>query len=164
MPELHITMKQQEGPNWCYSSVIEAIVKYYNKIPHNTQLTQHNIATIVAGKCINGMQDPYNFLDKRGYIAGISTGKLSWKTITQEIDSGHPIILLVGQHYILLIGYNGKSSKDSERTLVFLDPLLQKGGPVIVSGTDFVNNGFSTDYKYTGIPQYERQRGYILTK
>lgn len=167
MPEnyIHIIMKQQEGPNWCYSSIIEAIVKYYNKRPNNISLTQRNIASIVANNsCINGMQDPYKFLNGRGYIAGLTTAKLAWTTITNEIDAGRPIILLVGEHYIILNGYKGNSLKDPNRILYFLDPLLPGGGPVPVKGTDFVTYGFPTDYKHTGKKSYEPQRGYILTK
>jgi hypothetical protein len=167
MPEviLPVTMKQQEGPNWCYSSVIQAIVRYYNKRPNNTRLNQRNIATVVAeNRCINGMQDPYYFLNGRGYIAGIYDKSLTWKVITEEIEKGHPIILLVGQHYIILHGYSGNSSRDPNRKLYFLDPLLENGGPVIVNGRDFIDNGFPTDYKHTGLDSYERQQGYILTK
>ncbi len=167
MPNKTITMKmkQQEGPNWCYSSVIQAIVRYYNKIPTNTRLNQRNIATLVAeNRCINGMQDPYYFLNRRGYIAGIYKKSLTWKVITEEIDKGHPIILLVGKHYIILNGYNGSSSHDRYRELYFLDPLKPEGTTVTVKGTDFSNYGFPTDYKHTGLESYEIQQGYILTQ
>jgi len=167
MPEviLPVTMKQQEGPNWCYSSVIQAIVRYYNKRPNNTRLNQQNIATLVAeNRCINGMQDPYYFLNGRGYIAGIYDKSLTWKVITEEIEKGHPIILLVGQHYIILHGYSGNSSRDPNRKLYFLDPLKPEGTIVTVKGTEFSNYGFPTDYKHTGLESYEIQHGYILTQ
>ncbi len=145
---LIITMQQQKGPNWCYSSVIQSIVRYYNKRPNNTRLNQRNIASIVAGNtCINGMQDPYYFLHDRGYIAGLSTKKLTWDVITQQIDAGFPIILLVGEHYIILYGYNGNGYRDPNRKLYFLDPLLPTGKHVELNGSEFVNNGFPTDYK-----------------
>jgi hypothetical protein len=167
MPNKIITMKmkQQEKPNWCYSSVIQAIIRYYNKIPNNTRLNQRNIASIVAHNgCINGMQDPYAFLDGRGYIAGIFRKSLTWNVITQQIDAGHPIILLVGKHYIILNGYSGSSSHDRYRELYFLDPLKPEGKIVTVKGTDFNHYGFPTDYKHTGLDSYEIQHGYILTQ
>ena len=167
MPEviLPVTMKQQEGPNWCYSSVIQAIVRYYNKRPNNTRLNQRNIATVVAeNRCINGMQDPYAFLYGRGYVAGIYEKSLTWDIITEQINAGFPIILLVGKHYIILRGYSGNSSRDPNRKLYFLDPLLPDGKTDPLDGSEFIRYGFPTDYEHFGRLVYERQRGYILTK
>ena len=162
---LDIELKTQCSDNWCYAAVIEAINKFY-KLP---ELSQKSIAHTFPDP--QGMQDPYNILNSLNVINksqgafGVKKGIPSWIELVNNINNNRPIISKVGKHYILLIGYDGNSSRDPQRKYIFLDPLLgSENGIIYVTYETLKDNGFSTNYMYTGKASYENYIGSLFTK
>ncbi len=117
-----IRLKRQEKSYYCYASVIQAIVSYYT----GKNLSQRSIARSFTG---GGFQDPADFLVPRGLIRTKTkifygyVGLIPWKVLVRESDARRPIIAFVGHHYVLVIGYAGRNSRDPNRVYIFLDPL-----------------------------------------
>ncbi len=170
-PHSHVLIKslqKQEGPNWCYSAVVQAIIKYYN----NIDLPQHGIAQTVAAinklnkpltnKNMSCMRDPYTFLQQHGYISSTFKSKtIPWEHITSNINEGYPIIIRIAKHYAIISGYSINPTIGNQ--ILILDPILPNGGPVAMLHSVFNKHGLQTDYEHTGVPVYERMNGYILT-
>lgn len=165
---LNITMLKQEEPNWCYSAVVQSIIKYYN----NIDLPQHGIAQTVAAinklnkpltnKNMSCMRDPYTFLQQHGYISSTFKSKtIPWEHITSNINEGFPIIIRVSKHYAIICGYSINTATGNQ--ILILDPILPSGGPVAMLYDTFNLRGIETDYEHTGKLAYERLNGYILT-
>jgi hypothetical protein len=160
-----IIVKKQESDNWCYASVIQALVRYYS----NTNITQNTIASTY--NCRYGMQDPVEYLSYHGYIIPTNKNNLlygykgivPWNILINEINSGRPIISYVGKHYVLLVGYDGKSSRDTNRKYIFIDPLIPSE-LIEVPYDTLKYSGFLTNYEHTGIPSFESVKGYYLTQ
>ena len=164
-PRSHVLIKslqQQEGPNWCYSAVVQAIIQYYK----NIEIPQSNIARTIAQINKNNnmecMRDPYTFLQDNGYISSTFKKKsISWEVITSNINEGYPIIIRVAKHYAIISGYSINPTIGNQ--ILILDPILPNGGPVAMLHSVFNKHGLQTDYEHTGKPVYERMNGYILT-
>ncbi len=162
---LDIELKKQCSDNWCYAAIVEAVNKYYGL----SSITQYNIAHTFPN--FEEMQDPYEILVNRNLI-NISKGSYgvkkdipSWTELVDNIDNNRPIISKVGKHYILLIGYDGKSSRDPKRSYIFVDPLFGSlNAHVIVTYDTLKYNGFPTDYLHTGTLSYEPYIGSLFTK
>ena len=160
---------------WCYASVSQSVIEYLT----GRKLTQKKIVEGVIGKgganSEKNMGNPYEYLDSLGLIQELnpSTGPPPWATIQREINANHPIIVKVGIHYILIVGYEGKSGADKYRRLFFLDPLV---GLVVLyasdegTGESHYRGGFPTGAAGAaagaGPSEIIREgwKGYILTK
>ncbi len=169
MPEkiLNIHLEKQESDNWCYAAIIKAINDYY-KLP---TVSQNNIASTFNKKY--EMQNPYqllvslNLIDKsQGTLKdGVKFGMPSWNDVVNNINNDRPIVSMVGQHYILLIGYSGKNNRDSERKYIFLDPLVgSEKGNIYVTYDTLLRKGFSTNYEHKGELRDEHYVGSLFTK
>ena len=94
---------------------------------------QFNIAMKICNNNIEDIdkdQDPYEYLNKLEIINNCNKGNPSWNLVVQNINSNNPLIVLIGvaknAHYLLLIGYNGKNSRDNNRTFIYIDPYSGK--------------------------------------
>lgn len=125
---LNFACNIQIGKNLCWAAVTEAVSGVGQA---------YLMQTYTAGNDV--VNDPKQALIDNGKYAGEKAGKITWEGIVSEINGNHPIILLIGPkvdaHYILLVGYNGTSKSDKNRTYTISDPL--KGGTEIWSADDF---------------------------
>jgi PhoPQ-activated pathogenicity-related protein len=125
---LNITCNVQIGANLCWAAVTEAVTGV-----SQAQLMQ----TYTGGKDV--VNDPKQALQDNNKYAKEKNTKITWDDMVTEINSNHPIILLIGPkanaHYILLVGFNGTSKSDKARTYTISDPL--NGGTEIWTADDF---------------------------
>lgn len=137
---LNYACNVQAGNNLCWAAVTEAV----------TGISQAALMqTYTGGQDI--INDPKQALNDNGMYAGEKAGKISWDIIVAEINANHPLILLIGPkanaHYILLIGYNGTSKNDPNRTYTVSDPL--NGGTQIWSAGVFNSHTHQGHYYIT---------------
>jgi len=153
--ELDIFMKPQCRSYHCYAAVVQAVVRHYT----GQQITQRAIEDVFGA---TGYQDPVDYLAPLDLIQPKSSAQYgysgipSWQTVTTEIAHNRPIIIYLGYHYILLVGYEGEGARDPKRLYIFLDPLepLPEGVEYGVLKVD----GYPVGDKV------ERVRGYYLTR
>lgn len=152
--EIDISMDFQRRSHYCYAAVVQAVIRYYT----GQDISQKEIAASLG----KGYQDPADFLAPLNLIRAKSATQIgyagipSWSTVVAEVNAGRPIIVYVGGcHYVLLIGYEGKSARDPQRLYIFLDPLFPV--PQAVSYSVLKEHGYSIE------ETIESVRGYYLT-
>jgi hypothetical protein len=146
---LDVSLEKQVGDFTCHAAVSQAVIKYYDPSRKNTQ---HNVCKHYPNDP-TGMQDPIEVLEKESIYADQQQGVPSIAIIRREIDAGHPLILKVGQHYILLIGYRLIGSKRA--VLYFKDPVTGDKEIQLPSGQDGLSRGFQTKYPTENNPEGE---------
>ncbi len=169
---LNVTMKQQEKDFWCYSAVAEAVLNYYG-----IKFTQEQISKcympparkIMGRENDNYPQDPtpilahyhvYNGDD--GYSAFEKDNIIAAIIGSIKEDNG-PVIAKVGEHFILIIGY-----QNNKKEFVILDPITGNVQQSI-NIQEFFMNGFPTRYRASNgsipsEPDYYKVNGVIYTK
>gem|GEM_PF-3028490 len=117
---LPILAPAQTQTNWCWAAVCSVIVGQ----------TQQALANQFVGGA-NNQFDALNVLQAYNKHGATKLGKVPWDTLVDEVNAGRPIVMLFGPtnnaHYVLMIGYNGKSRADKNRKYVISDP-EQLGG------------------------------------
>jgi hypothetical protein len=153
---LTIPVIRQEKSNWCYAAVTQMIIKYYNP---GIEIPQCDIVSDISGNPSNNdKQDPYEYLLANKYIKEcIPKPNIARKIIKEQIDGDNPILVLIGGHYTLLIGYSDKQFRGDDDKTFFLDPL--KDIHTIVSGAV---KHVSVNYESKPLDELEPIRGYCI--
>lgn len=153
---LSIPLIKQEKSNWCYAAVTQMIIKYYNP---GIEIHQCDIVRdITRDSDNNDKQDPYEYLAANKYIKDCFTKpNIPRKVIIEQIEGNNPILVLIGGHYTLLIGYSNKQYKGDDDKTFFLDPL--KDTPTIVSKAV---THVSVNYESKALDEVEPIRGYCI--
>lgn len=102
-------IRQQYKDNWCWATCVQMILIY-----NNDYLSQSDIATKVFGDSYNctasGNQIANAFNGWHGYTVHSYQSKKS-QILIEEISSGHPLIIGLGEHaYLLTHIYYKKAS------------------------------------------------------
>ena len=153
---LNIPLIKQEKTNWCYAAVIQMIIQHYNP---GIEIPQCDIVSNISGNPANNdKQDPYAYLVANKYIKECTLKpNIARKVIIEQINGDNPILVLIGGHYTLLIGYSNKQYKGDEDKTFFLDPL--KDTPTIVSRAV---THVSVNYEGKALDEVEPIRGYCI--
>ncbi|MCG8606212.1 DUF4157 domain-containing protein, partial [bacterium] len=119
---LHVECQPQKKTNWCWAAVAQAVIQYYEK----RVVSQEDLADqFTHGQAYDEEADPWAALGNHASEAR-EHSMIPWEHLTREIDKGCPILGYVGPkhnaHYILIVGYTGRSSRDPNRRYIILDP------------------------------------------
>ena len=105
----------QEKENWCWAACVQMILRY-----NGQYVSQSDIAARVFGDIINrtasGNQSESAFDGWRGYSVHSYQSKKS-RYFIEEISSGHPLIIGIGEHAYLLTHIYESSRSGNESFL-----------------------------------------------
>jgi hypothetical protein len=80
----------------------------------------------LASQHVGGQDTPFDpkyVLRPRGHYSRRVWHKIiPWNDLVAEIDADRPVLAKVGFHYILLVGYKGRSNRDPNRRYLIRDP------------------------------------------
>lgn len=169
---LDIDEEKQELSNYCYASVLQAVVKHYNKQkPQNFKddktVSQDDICRFYQeGKDpVNEIQDPIDYLEQRGMINGgkneLNGVNIPDDVVVNEINAGRPIIVFVDRgHYVLLYGYEGiinnRTKGLKSGTYYFYDPMDPRTGSTEKNKASAFESQFLTNYKEETVKMAEQ--------
>ena len=124
---LPVLCQPQQKTNWCWAAVAQAVIQYYE----HRVVSQEELADSFTegGRAHDEEADPWLALGTHRSGSDVHS-MISWDAVTDEINRGFPIVGYVGPknnaHYILIVGYTGRSYRDPNRRYIILDP--ERGG------------------------------------
>lgn len=151
-------IEKQQDTNLCWAAVSHMVVRHYGNRTTQSEL--------VCGRG-NITEDPLAVIPEYIQMNRGVSGAPDEYVITTEINANRPIIIKIGGHYILLIGYyfNDKRGDISKNKVVYIDP-NNEHNYVVETGAranTFVHVDY-TDKKGANKKGPESINGYYLTK